>query len=246
MASKLNTGMATASVNQHGDTACAYKVLEQPLGAGRPIRIITIGAGASGLNVARNVAKHMKNVSIQIYEKNAAVGGTWLENRYPGCACDIPSHNYQYSWEPNAQWSCYYSPQAEILEYLQRAAEKHDLLKYIEFDTRVVDARWDEEENVWRFKIERLATGEVFEDYGHFFINASGYLNNWKWPQIEGLDTFAGDLIHTAAWSPDTNIQGKSVAVIGYGSSGIQVVTAIQSQVKSLTTFIRGPTVSLP
>ncbi|KAH8898645.1 steroid monooxygenase-like protein [Thozetella sp. PMI_491] len=219
-----------------------YAVLEQPMGTAREMRIITIGAGASGLNVARNVAKHMKNVSLQIYEKNHAVGGTWLENRYPGCACDIPSHNYQYSWEPNPHWTSYYSPQPEILDYFQRAAEKHGLLKYVQFRTKVVNARWDEDAGVWRFKIERLDTGEVFEDYGHFFINASGYLNNWKWPQIEGLHTFAGDLLHSASWKPEKTLEGKSVAVIGYGSSGIQVVTAIQPVVKSLTTFIRGPT----
>ncbi|KAI0130406.1 steroid monooxygenase-like protein [Xylariales sp. AK1849] len=166
-------------------TDSSYTVLEQPLGIARDVRIITIGAGASGLNVARNVAKYMKNVSLQIYEKNEAVGGTWLENRYPGCACDIPSHDYQYSWEPNPHWTSYYSPQPEILEYFQRAAEKHDLLKFVEFRTKVIEARWDEAAGVWKF---------------------------------------------------------KSVAVIGYGSSGIQVVTAIQPQVKTLTTFVRGPT----
>ncbi|KAH8666993.1 putative MoxY [Xylariales sp. PMI_506] len=235
--SKVDVGTLPASFEKP-----PYTILEEPLGYAREIRIVTIGAGASGLNVARNVTKHLKNVSLQIYEKNDDVGGTWLENRYPGCACDIPSHNYQYSWEPNPNWTSYYSPQPEILEYFRGAARKHDLLKFVEFKTKVVDARWDESAGVWRFKIERLETGEIFQDYAHFFINASGYLNNWKWPKIPGLDTFAGDLLHSAAWKPETDLAGKAVAVIGYGSSGIQIVTAIQPQVKSLTTFIRGPT----
>lgn len=222
----------------------SYHIIEEPLGTARPIRVITIGAGASGLNIARNVKEHMKNVSLQIYDKNSTVGGTWLENRYPGCGCDIPSHNYQYSWEPNPRWNKYYSPQPEILEYFQTAAKKHGLLPYVKFGHRVVEAVWNEDEGVWKFEIENLQTGEVFKDYGHYFINASGYLNNWKWPQIEGLHSFKGDLLHSAAWSSDIDLKEKSVAVIGYGSSGIQLVTAIQPEVKHLTTFIRGPTAS--
>ncbi|CAM1508671.1 Fc.00g055190.m01.CDS01 [Cosmosporella sp. VM-42] len=233
------------SPNQH-DTfskqSNAYSITEQPLGTPRPIRIITIGAGASGLNVARNIKEHMKGVSLQIYDKNGTVGGTWLENRYPGCGCDIPSHNYQYSWEPNPGWNKYYSPQPEILGYFERVAEKHGLLPYVCFRHKVTEAVWNEADGIWEFEIENLGTGEVFKDYGHFFINASGYLNNWKWPEISGLHSFGGDLLHSAAWKPDVSLKDKSVAVIGYGSSGIQLVTAIQPEVKHLTTFIRGPT----
>ncbi|KAJ9149460.1 Steroid monooxygenase-like protein [Pleurostoma richardsiae] len=220
----------------------SYKVIEEPLGTARLVRIITIGAGASGLNIARNVKEHMKNVALQIYEKNGQVGGTWLENSYPGCACDIPSHNYQYSWAGNPRWNKYYSPQPEILDYFQRAAAEHGLLPYVKFGHRVVEAAWAEDDGVWKFKIEDLATGQVFEDWANFFINASGYLNNWKWPEIEGLHSFKGDLLHSAAWDPKTSLKDKTVAVIGYGSSGIQVVTALQPEVKHLVTFIRGPT----
>jgi hypothetical protein len=83
----------------------AYTVDEKPIGTPRPIRVIAIGAGASGLNFARQIEQHMPNVDLTIYEKNADVGGTWFENRYPGCACDIPAHNYQFTWEPNPNWS---------------------------------------------------------------------------------------------------------------------------------------------
>ncbi|OQV01285.1 hypothetical protein CLAIMM_06668 [Cladophialophora immunda] len=223
----------------HNDS---YLVPERPLYDPRPIRIITIGAGASGLNVARAVSKYMKKAELQIYEKNAVVGGTWYENRYPGCGCDIPSHNYQYSWELNPEWNEYYSSQPEIEAYFQRAADKHGLLKFIQFQKQVTKAGWDDRDGVWRFEIRDLTTGERTSDYGHFFINASGYLNNWKWPDIPGLHRFKGDLMHSAAWKEGTVLKGKRVAVLGCGSSGIQVVAKIQPEVKHLTTFIRTPT----
>ncbi|KKY20773.1 putative steroid monooxygenase [Phaeomoniella chlamydospora] len=181
-----------------------YCIVEEPLGHARPVRIVTIGAGASGINVARNVKEHMKNVEFQMYEKNSEIGGTWTENRY--------------------------------------AAEKSGLIQFIKFQHKVVEAVWNESRGVWQFKIENLATGETFQDYAHFFINASGYLNNWKWPDIAGLQDFQGDLMHSASWKPGTELYDKSVAVIGCGSSGIQLVANIQPMVKHLTTFIRQPT----
>ncbi|KAF4121709.1 putative flavoprotein CzcO associated with the cation diffusion facilitator CzcD [Geosmithia morbida] len=232
----------TAIIEDEKEQPSTYRILEKPFGTARPIRIIAIGAGASGISIARNIKEHMKNVTLRIYEKNSAVGGTWLENQYPGCRCDIPSHNYQYSWEPNHRWSKYYSPQPEILEYFQTTARKHGLDSHVSFDHRVSEARWDESGGIWRFKVEDLQTGETVEDWGHFFINASGFLNNWKWPSIPGLDSFNGQLVHSAAWSPEVDLKGKHVAVIGNGSSGIQIVTAIQPEVKKLTSFLRSPT----
>lgn len=230
--------MATNGTAAHG-----YTVVEEPMGTARRLRIVVIGAGASGLNVIRNVKEHMQNVELQVYEKNDVVSGTWYENSYPGCACDIPSHNYQYSWAPNPYWSEYYASQSEIQGYFEKAAADHGLLPYIRFGKKIVRAAWQEDEKVWKFQIEDVHSGAVTEDYGHFFINAGGYLNNWKWPTIPGLHSFAGPLLHSGAWDPKVDLAGKNVAVIGYGSSGIQVVTALQPVVKSLTTFIRGPTV---
>ena len=113
--SKSETTIPSTVMNGMEPKASTYQIVEEPMCTPRHVRIITLGAGASGLNVARNVKVHMKNVDLQIYEKNAEAGGTWLENQYPGCVCDIPSHNYQYSWEPNPRWNRYYSPQPEIL-----------------------------------------------------------------------------------------------------------------------------------
>ena len=102
-------------------------------------------------------------------------------------------------------------------------------------------AVWDDEEGFWRFEIEDLAMGEKIDDYGHFFINASGYLNNWKWPEIPGLHSFEGDLMHSAAWE-ETELKDKRVAVLGCGSSEIQIVAKTQPEVKHPTTFICTPT----
>lgn len=219
-----------------------YTVFEQPMGTARPLRVVVVGAGASGLNVVRNIKEHMKDVEVVVYEKNGGVAGTWFENRYPGCACDIPSHNYQYSWAPNPGWSEYYASQKEIRAYLEKTAEEHGLLPYVQFGHKVTEAKWNEEEGKWFFKIENVATGKTIEDSGHFFINASGYLNNWKWPTIDGLHSFGGPILHSGALDDSVDLTGKHVAVIGYGSSGIQLVTAIQPIVNELTTFVRGPT----
>jgi cation diffusion facilitator CzcD-associated flavoprotein CzcO len=228
------------SHTMNGDSM-SYTIPETPLYSPRPIRIVCIGAGASGLDVAKNV-RRLKNAELQIYEKNEAVGGTWLENRYPGCGCDIPSHNYQYSWALNPDWNEYYSGQPEIEAYFRKTARDHGLLDVIQFRHQVTEAVWDEEEGVWRFTVEDLTTGEKKNDHGHFFINASGYLNNWKWPDIPGLDTFQGELMHSAAWKEGTILKDKRVAVLGCGSSGIQVVAKVQPEVEELTTFVRTPT----
>ncbi|KIW30173.1 uncharacterized protein PV07_05935 [Cladophialophora immunda] len=232
---KLTNGYS----KQHAST---YDITEQPLGTPRKLRIVTIGAGASGLNLAHQIEQHMENVEHVIYEKNADVGGTWFENRYPGCACDIPSHNYQFTWEPYARWTSFYSAAPEILEYFKAVASKHGLYKYIKLQHKVVEAVWDEDTNRWLLKIEDLSTRSILNDWCDFLINGSGILNNWKWPSIPGLHSFKGTLVHSANWPDTVDLKGKTVAVLGCGSSGVQIVPAIQPDVHRLVTFIRSPT----
>ncbi|KAH0835350.1 putative sterigmatocystin biosynthesis monooxygenase stcW [Fonsecaea pedrosoi] len=219
-----------------------YTIQETRLGEPRELRIITVGAGASGLNLAYQINKHMRNVNHVVYEKNPEVGGTWYENKYPGCACDIPSHNYQFTWEPYPEWNYFYSPASEILEYFRRLAKKYELYRFIRLSHKVIGATWNESEGTWNVTIEDLTTGRVFDDQAHFLISGSGILNNWKWPDIPGLDTFKGQLLHSAAWDPNADWRGKKVAVLGCGSSGVQIVPAIQPDVEQLITFIRTPT----
>ncbi|KAL4947586.1 hypothetical protein BDW69DRAFT_204246 [Aspergillus filifer] len=230
-----------SSIRVYNDSP-VYTVKEKSLGTPRQLRVITIGAGASGLNLARQIDLHMSNVDLTIYEKNPDVGGTWYENRYPGCACDIPSHNYQFTWEPNPEWSTFYARAPEILEYFRNVARKYELYRYIKLSHRVIAAKWNEPEGIWELRIEDLTTGTVFEDSCHFMISASGILNNWKWPDIAGLHSFKGQLVHSAAWDNSIDWRGKKVAVLGCGSSGVQIVPTLQPEVEHLTTFIRTPT----
>ncbi|KAJ5820642.1 hypothetical protein N7474_006233 [Penicillium riverlandense] len=219
-----------------------YSIPDTPMGTARHLKIICIGAGASGLNLAFQIRKNMRNVDFVIYEKNKDVGGTWYENRYPGCACDIPAHNYQFSWAANPTWNEFYAKSSEILEYLKATSYKYDLRRCIRFQNRVLDCTWDEESGTWNLHIQNEISGKVISESCHFLFNGGGYLNHWKWPSIAGLDTFQGDLVHTANWTEGIDLRGKKVGVIGNGSSGMQVLPAIHPDVECLVSFSRSPT----
>ncbi|KAG7436972.1 putative sterigmatocystin biosynthesis monooxygenase stcW [Fusarium oxysporum f. sp. raphani] len=206
-----------------------YVLEEHPLNEPRPLRVIVVGAGAAGINFAYAAQKYLRNVNLIIYEKNTAIGGTWLENKYPGIRCDIPAHNYQFSWNLNPEWSEFYATGPEILNYFQDTVKKHGLEKYVRLRHKVVGTVWNDEEGTWSVDVQNEATGEVFQDRGEFLINASGFLNNWKWPDIPGLEAFRGQLAHTADWKEDISLKGKTVAIIGNGSTGIQLLPQIQT-----------------
>ena len=182
----------------------------------------------------------LKDVDIQIYDKNADVGGTWLENRYPGCTCDIPSHSYQFTWAKNPRWSHYYSSSPEIWQYFKDVAVKYDLEKYMKLNTTVDSATWEEDAGVWRLRLHD-ADGKHFEDTCNVLVNGSGVLNEFRWPKIPGLDTFQGKKMHSARWDADYDMKGKKVAVIGGGSSAVQIIPNIQKEVDQLYAFLRSP-----
>ncbi|ORY62182.1 uncharacterized protein BCR38DRAFT_234267 [Pseudomassariella vexata] len=224
----------------------SYSVLEKPLGSAKHIRIVGIGAGASGINMVRTLRNNLTNYEHVIYEKNDNVGGTWEENSYPGCRCDVPSHNYQFSWKPNPDWSNFFSPAEEIKEYLWRVCEEERMSDVIKTQHKVTGAWWDEARGLWDVSIRNLSTGEDFRDQANFIVDASGILNNWKWPSLANLDRFQGDLIHTASWPKNFDWADKTVAVIGNGSTGVQIVPAIQPDAKQLYHLIRTPTWIVP
>ncbi|KAH0831531.1 hypothetical protein AYO21_11331 [Fonsecaea monophora] len=232
----------TASGSSAPQPPSVEDILEQPLGTCDHVRIIIIGAGASGLNMIRSMRKHLENFELTVYEKNPEVGGTWYENRYPGCKCDIPSHNYQFSWRPNPTWSAFFAGAPEIQKYLKTLTEEEQLQTSIKLGYQVVRADWNEGDGLWNVKVKNLATGEIIDDHCNFLLNASGILNNWKWPDIKGLHSYKGQLIHSADWPREYDFTGKTVAVIGNGSSGVQIVPAIQPEVGKLIHFIRSPT----
>ena len=226
------------------DPTTGYRILEQPYGTLPALRIIHIGAGASGICFSKFYQDQLadQNVAIQLYEKNHDVGGTWLENRYPGCACDIPSACYQFTWERNPNWSQYYSESPEIWKYFKDTTEKYGLGRYIKLRHQVVRCEWDDEAGEWEVTIRKLEDGSEFVDRCHVLVNGNGVLNNWKWPDIKGLHSFQGVLEHTARYTEGRDLTGKKVAVIGIGSSGIQCISKIAGQVEKLYTWIKTST----
>ncbi|KAL2848869.1 hypothetical protein BJY01DRAFT_246093 [Aspergillus pseudoustus] len=213
----------------------------KPVRTPRPMKVICIGAGASGLLLAYKLQRSFEAFSLVLYEKNPDIGGTWFENRYPGCACDIPAHTYTWSFEPKNDWSSVYASSKEIHEYFSNFSTKYGLRKYCRTNHKVTGAFWANERGGWDVHVHDLKSNETHVDYCDILINASGVLNNWMWPAIPGLETFRGPKLHSAVWDPEVALQGKHVGLIGNGSSGIQILPAILPVVKKLTTFIREP-----
>ena len=217
-----------------------YRISEHSLFTKRPIRMVCVGAGATGLQLAYKAERLLEKVELQIYEKNSDVGGTWLENRYPGCTCDIPSHSYQFTWHRNPNWSHYYSSSEEIWQYFKDVSTTYGLEKYIQLNTTVESAIWNEEDGKWRLQIIK-PDGTRYEDSCEILVNGSGVLNEWKYPNIPGMDLFKGKLMHSARWDDKYDLSGKTVAVIGGGSSSVQIVPSIQPIVGKLIPFLRSP-----
>jgi len=170
--------------------------------------------------------------SFRIYEKAMEVGGTWRENTYPGLVCDVPSRYYSYTFEPNPGWSRYFSPGAEIQRYFERTAEKHGLRSHIEFGTEVVGARFE----TGRWLIE---TSDGEETEADFVISACGVLHHPRYPEIPGLERFAGAMFHSARWDHDVELRGRRIGVVGTGSTGVQLVCGLADVAGRLSLFQR-------
>ncbi|KAL5319214.1 hypothetical protein ACEPPN_012263 [Leptodophora sp. 'Broadleaf-Isolate-01'] len=202
-----------------------------PIHTTRQMRIICIGAGASGLLFAYKLQRSFEKFSLVIYEKNEEIGGTWYENRYPGCACDIPAHTYTWSFEPKPDWSGVYAGGKEIFDYFNNFSNKYGLGQYVKLKHQVSGAQWNPKNGGWDVRIVDLIHGDTVSDHCDILINAAGILNSWRWPAIPGLDTFKNPLLHSANWDNSVDLAGKHVGLIGNGPV-----------VKRITTFVRGPT----
>ncbi|KAH8655441.1 hypothetical protein BX600DRAFT_489099 [Xylariales sp. PMI_506] len=213
------------------------------LSSHKSLRCVIIGAGFSGILMAYKLQTHLPDhVEIRILEKNPEVGGTWYENRYPGCACDVPSHVYQFTFAPNPYWSKFYSSSEEIQHYLKSVCTHFDLEKYITFNTTVTNAVWNDEAGQWLVDVQSASTDSTSSLTCDILVNASGILNNFKYPGIRGLQTFAaGPILHTAAWDSSVSLRGKRVAIIGAGASALQVLPAIRGECASVDVYIRTP-----
>src|SRR4051794_1427380 len=202
-------------------------------------RIAIIGAGFAGLGAAIRLRQEGIEDFV-VFEKNSDVGGTWWDNSYPGCQCDVPSHLYSFSFALNPEWTNTYSPQPEIWAYLRRTAEHFGVLPHVRLDTPVLDASWDDETQRWHVETPQgVHTADVL-------IGANGALSEPATPDIPGLDRFAGKAFHSARWDQAEEMTGKRVAVIGTGASAIQIVPSIQPDVAQLHVFQRTPPWVLP
>ncbi|KAJ4310913.1 hypothetical protein N0V84_010717 [Fusarium piperis] len=183
---------------------------------------------------------------MRIYEKNEGVGGTWFENTYPGCACDVPSHNYTYSFEPKADFSAVLAGSDEIKDYLEAFANKHDLLQHIRTSHQVLKTSWDPLKGQWMVSSTDLRSGETVHDWCHLLVHATGYLNKPMWPDVPGIETFRGPKIHSAKWDANVSLEGKNVLLVGSGGSSAQILPAIQPSVNSVKVFVRTPRWTFP
>ncbi|ONM46475.1 flavin-containing monooxygenase [Nocardia donostiensis] len=194
--------------------------------------IVIVGAGFGGIGLAIKL-REAGFGDLVILERADDLGGTWQANTYPGCACDVPSHLYSYSFAPNPNWSRMYGKQREILAYLRRVAAEHGVVRHIRYRDELLDARWDTDNNRWQLETAR---GKLTAD---FLISATGVFAEAKYPSLPGLDTFAGTTFHSLHWDHEHDLTGERVAVIGTGASAVQFVPEIQPAVARLTVFQR-------
>jgi cation diffusion facilitator CzcD-associated flavoprotein CzcO len=203
------------------------------------VRVAIVGTGFSGLGLAIQLKQRgMEN--FVILERADDVGGTWRDNTYPGCACDVPSHLYSFSFAPNPNWSRHFSPQREIWTYLRDCVKRFGLTRHILFGHELLDAAWDDASAHWRIQTSQWSfTADVL-------ALGNGPLSEPSIPAIPGLERFNGPVFHSAQWNHEHDLTGERVAVIGTGASAIQFIPQIQPQVKRLTLFQRTPPWIMP
>jgi cation diffusion facilitator CzcD-associated flavoprotein CzcO len=194
-------------------------------------RVAVIGAGFGGLGAAVAVRE---TADVVVFERGDDVGGVWRENTYPGAACDVPSHLYSFSFVPEHRWSRRFAPQPDILRYLRRVTDECGLRPRLRLRTEVTEARYDDERRVWRLV---TATGDVVEV--DVLVPACGQLTHPAQPDLPGLASFRGVVVHSARWDHSLDLRGRRVAVVGTGASAIQIVPAIADDVATLTVFQR-------
>jgi cation diffusion facilitator CzcD-associated flavoprotein CzcO len=199
------------------------------------VDVLIVGAGFSGLCMGIKLLEAGMN-SFLIIEKGAEIGGTWWDNRYPGCACDIPSHLYSFSFAPSTEWTRMYPGQQEIHDYLKRCVERYGLSPHLHLNSRFCEAVWDESEGVWN-----ATAGDGMRIRARVLVSGMGALHVPRYPEIKGLDRFKGPAFHSSSWDHSVALVGKDVAVVGTGASAIQFVPQIAPRVGKLHLFQRTP-----
>jgi cation diffusion facilitator CzcD-associated flavoprotein CzcO len=202
-------------------------------------RTVIVGTGFSGIGMAIKLLREGERDFV-LLERADEIGGTWRDNTYPGCRCDVPSHLYSFSFAPNPNWSSTFSPQPEILEYLRGVAARFGVIPHVRFGTEMESAEWDEAEARWRLETSQ---GPITADV---LIAAQGPLSDPLVPDLPGLDSFEGTTFHSARWDHEHRLDGERVAVIGTGASAIQFVPKIQPLVEQMHVFQRTPPWVMP
>jgi cation diffusion facilitator CzcD-associated flavoprotein CzcO len=205
----------------------------------RHVRVAVIGAGFGGLGAGVRL-RQAALTDFVILERAGSIGGTWRDNTYPGCACDVPSHLYSFSFALNPGWSRSFSRQHEIWQYLEQVTERYALRDHIQFGTEVTQADWDPGAAGWRLQTSQ---GELAADV---LISAAGPLSEPSLPDIPGLASFPGQVFHSARWNHGYDLADQRVAVVGTGASAIQIVPQIQPAVRHLVLFQRTPAWIMP
>ncbi len=194
--------------------------------------VAIVGAGFSGMGMAKGLLDAGRHDFV-LFERAADVGGTWRDNSYPNCRCDVPSHLYSFSFAPNPDWPETYSPAGEIFAYQRRVAHEHGIVPHVRFEYEVLGADWDADANVWRIETSQGPwTADVV-------VCAFGLLAEPAIPEVPGIETFEGKTMHSARWDHEHPLRDAKVAVIGTGASAIQFVPGIQADVEHLTVFQR-------
>jgi cation diffusion facilitator CzcD-associated flavoprotein CzcO len=196
------------------------------------VDVLVVGTGFGGLTAAIKL-REAGFGDVMIIEKAAEVGGTWRDNTYPGCACDVPSHLYSLSFAPKADWSRLYPLQPELRDYLRGVADKYGLREIIRFNTEMISAAWEEARSRW---LVRTSTGAI---RARVVISGVGGLHIPAWPKLKGLEGFAGRLFHAARWDHGYDLAGKRVAVVGTGASAVQFIPRIAPVVERLDVYQR-------
>jgi 4-hydroxyacetophenone monooxygenase len=209
---------------------------EAPPAADSPT-VLIVGAGESG--IVLGAILNDLGLDYRIVERAATIGGTWRDNIYPGCAVDTPNHSYSYSFGTRYPWSRFFSERSEIQDYLHRCADEFGVRDRISFNTRCVSATWDEHTAHWRVLLDRNGSQERLET--RFLVGAIGPFGEPVTPRIDGVESFAGPAVHSAAWPHDLDVTGKSVAILGTGASCMQIAPAIADEVQRLTILQRTP-----
>ncbi|MFE2584138.1 flavin-containing monooxygenase [Streptomyces sp. NPDC059378] len=203
------------------------------------VRVAVIGSGFGGLGAAVRLRRE-GITDFVVLERADSVGGTWRDNSYPGCACDVPSHLYSFSFAPNPDWPRTFSGQEHIRAYLEHVTDLFHLRPHIRFDSEVTKMTWDPQGLYWEIE---TASGRLRADV---VVSATGPLSEPRIPDIPGLDSFPGAVFHSARWDHGQELRGKRVAMVGTGASAIQIVPAVQPEVARLTLFQRTPAWVMP